>query len=83
MTAAEWFQGFLFDDVNGWLTGAESTMSMRAFRTAMSGDECMRAFNSLHALIAIEGTRDEVSKAVAKLLAYTERTAAVLETAGL
>lgn len=64
MNVRDWFEGFLFEDVTGWLAGIGDPYTFRAFRTAMSSNDALAAFNSLPALVRYPGVRDEVDAAV-------------------
>lgn len=83
MTVRDWFEGFLFEDVSGWLAAIGDPYTMRAFRTAMSSNDALASFNSLPSLVRVPGVRDEATAAVQHYLASHELTQKLFAAAGV
>jgi hypothetical protein len=83
MTVRDWFEGFLFEDVSGWLAAIGDPYTMRAFRTAMSSNDALAAFNSLPSLVRQPGVRDEATAAVQHYLANHEQSQKLFAAAGV
>jgi hypothetical protein len=83
MTQRDWFEGFLFEDVTGWLNGIGDPYTFRAFRTAMSSNDALAAFNSLPSLVRAPGVRAETAAAVSYFAGSLPNTQRVFAAAGL
>jgi hypothetical protein len=83
MTVRDWFEGFLFEDTAGWLAQIGEPYSMRGFRTAMSSNDALAAFNSLPALVTYPGVRDEATGAVQHYLGSHDLTQQLFAAAGV
>lgn len=83
MSSRDWFEGFLFEDVSGWLAAIGEPYTMRAFRTAMSSNDALAAFNSLPSLVRLPGVRDEATAAVKHYEVSLDLTQKLFAAAGV
>ena len=83
MSQRDWFEGFLFEDVAGWLNDIGSPYSFRAFRTAMYSNDALAAFNSMPALARHPGVREEVDTAIRHFAGSLERAQQLFAAAGV
>lgn len=83
MSQRDWFEGFLFEDVSGWLSGIGDPYTFRAFRTAMYSNDALAAFNAMPALVRHPGVREEVGAAVTHFAGSLESTKHLFAAAGV